>query len=132
MERLDNWLRTRIQVPQRPDWFFVKLHAHGAQEESQAILLGEAMVRFHAQLAKRAADNSRFHYHYVTARELVNLVKAAESGWRGSVKDALDFELVWNSARNSTTSRQRSPQALEEGDLGVETQVALGAGNVGL
>ena len=25
--RIDLWLRARVQVPMRPDWFFVKLHA---------------------------------------------------------------------------------------------------------
>ena len=36
IERLDLWLKARVQVPTRPDWFFVKLHAHGAPENSQA------------------------------------------------------------------------------------------------
>ncbi len=31
--RLPQWLRARVQLPQRPDWFFVKLHAHGAEEK---------------------------------------------------------------------------------------------------
>jgi hypothetical protein len=93
--RLDLWLRARVQVPGRPDWFFVKLHTHGANEVNHEALLGEAMVRFHADLARRARDNPRFHYHYVTAREMYNLIKAAEAGWKGSVAEALDFELVW-------------------------------------
>jgi hypothetical protein len=95
--RLDNWLRARVQVPSRPDWFFVKLHAHGAVEESHDALLGEAMVRFHEALARRAAD-PRFHFHYVTAREMYNLVKAAEAGWQGPVAAAVNFELTWNGA----------------------------------
>jgi len=98
MARLDSWLRARVQVPARPDWFFVKLYAHGAQEDSQRVLLGEPMSRFHRELAARAACNPRFHYHYVTAREMYNLAKAAEAGWKGSVRDALDHELVWNSS----------------------------------
>jgi biofilm PGA synthesis N-glycosyltransferase PgaC len=92
--RLDNWLRARVQVPSRPDWFFVKLHTHGAAEENHDVLLGEPMVRFHEELARRAANNPRFHFHYVTAREMYNLAKAAESGWRGNLADALDFELA--------------------------------------
>ena len=93
--RLDNWLKARIQVPTRPDWFFVKLHAHGTQEPTQAVLLGEPMVRFHEELARRAAANPKFHYHYVTAREMYNLVKAAEAGWQGTVAEARDYELTW-------------------------------------
>ena len=95
-DRIDLWLRARVQVPTRPDWFFVKLHAHGAAEVSHDALLGEPMVRFHESLARRARDDSHFHYHYVTAREMYNLARAAEAGWKGPVADALDFELVSN------------------------------------
>lgn len=95
MARLDLWLRARVQVPPRPDWYFVKLHTHGAPEGNQAVLLGDAMVEFHKGLARRAADDRNFHYHYVTAREMYNLVKAAESGHMGDVAGARDFELVW-------------------------------------
>jgi hypothetical protein len=94
MERLDLWLRARVQVPTRPDWFFVKLHTHGANEANQDVLLGEAMVAFHRALAARAEQDPHFHFHYVTAREMYNLVRAAESGWQGPVGDARDFELV--------------------------------------
>ncbi len=96
LRRVDNWLRARIQVPCRPDWFFVKLHTHGAVEEAHEVLLGDPMVRFHEDLARRARDNPRFHYHYLTARELVNLIKAAEAGWQGDVAGARDYWLVSN------------------------------------
>jgi hypothetical protein len=92
--RLDNWLRARVQVPARPDWFFVKLHAHGAEEVSHEVLLGEPMVQFHRDLARYARTHPRFHYHYVSAREMFNLVRAAEAGWQGSVAQARDFQLV--------------------------------------
>lgn len=101
-DRIDLWLRARIQVPTRPDWFFVKLHTHGGPEMNQRVLLGEPMQRFHSSLVQRAAENTHFHFHYVTAREMYNLVKAAESGWQGSVADAIDFELQWNSSLTGT------------------------------
>ncbi len=96
LNRLLLWLRARVQVPARPDWFFVKLHAHGAVEDSHEALLGEPMVRFHRALAEHARHHPNFHYHYVTAREMYNLVKAAEAGWTGSVAAARDYELVAN------------------------------------
>jgi hypothetical protein len=92
--RLDLWLRARVGVPQRPDWFFVKLHTHGATEANQRVLLAEPMVRFHEMLARRAAADPKFHVHYVTAREMCNLARAAEAGWRGGVAEARDFELI--------------------------------------
>ena len=94
LDRLDLWLRARVQVTGRPDWFFVKLHTHGAKESNAEMLLGEPMTRFHEGLKRRAAADPDFSYHYVTARELYNLARAAEAGWTGSVAGALDFELI--------------------------------------
>src|SRR5262249_27284798 len=99
IDRLARWLRAGVRVPSRPDWAFVKLYTHGANEPNMPVLLGEPMVRFHAALAERAAADSRFQYHYVTAREMYNLVRAAEAGWTGSVAEALDYQLVFNGAR---------------------------------
>ena len=96
LHRLDLWLQARVQIPSRPDWFFVKLHTHGCNEQNQSVLLSEPMVRFHGALAERARQDADFHFHYVTAREMFNLVKAAEAGWSGSVTDALDYHLLWN------------------------------------
>src|SRR5262249_20709621 len=94
IDRLDLWLKARIQVRSRRDWYFLKLHAHGAHEFHHEALLGEPMVRFHQDLADRARCDPHFHYHYVTAREMYNLVKAAEDGWTGTVVEALDYRLV--------------------------------------
>jgi hypothetical protein len=114
IDRLDQWLRARVQVPSRPDWFFVKLHCHGAEDAD--VLLGEATVRFHEALAERARQDQRFHYHYVTAREMYNLVKAAEAGFTGPVADALDCEMLpgpglqpgREAATRSSTGAERS------------------------
>ena len=108
--RLPSWLRARVQVPARPDWYFVKLHAHGAPEETHESLLGEPMVRFHDALAQFARQNPAFQFHYVTAREVCNLVHAAEDGWFGSVEDARDYRLVMsesfgNASRFDTQDR---------------------------
>jgi hypothetical protein len=94
MSRLDLWLQARVQAPRRPDWFFVKLHTHGATEANQRMVLDEPMVQFHKQLIERMRQNSDFHVHYVTAREMYNLARAAEAGWTGSVNDGRDFEVV--------------------------------------
>jgi hypothetical protein len=66
-------------VAGRPDWRFVKLHTHGAQEANSAMLLGDPMRQFHAGLADFARQNDWFRYYYVTARELALLAKAAEA-----------------------------------------------------
>lgn len=89
-KRLDNWLRASIRVDGRPDWYFVKLHTHGALEQNADVLLGPPMVDLHEELSRRTAKQPSFQYHYVTAREMVNIVLAAESGvaeWRMDWRD---------------------------------------------
>jgi hypothetical protein len=99
VERVADWVRAGVRVPSRPDWAFIKLHTHGANEGNMAALIGDAAVKFHESLRESAQKNSMFHFHYVTAREMYNLARAAEAGWTGSVNEARDFELTWNGAK---------------------------------
>ena len=112
IDRLGAWLAARVQVPARPDWFFVKLHTHGATEENRAVLLGEPTVEFHRGLARRAAADPDFHYHYVTAREMYNLVRAAEAGWRGPVDEARDRGLIWDGHRAGRPGMSRQAETV--------------------
>jgi hypothetical protein len=82
LDRLRLWLKAAVTVQGREDWCFIKLHAHGTQEPSTAMLLGEPMRRFHQELAEFAARNPWFYYYYVTAREMAELVHQAEQGQR--------------------------------------------------
>jgi hypothetical protein len=111
VRRLPLWLRARVQVPARPDWFFVKLHCHGAEDSGTAAVLSEAMVRLHEGLAAYAGRQAGFHYHYVTAREMYNLVRAAEAGWGGTVAEALDYELVTDGSFNDASQKRSAPDA---------------------
>ena len=116
LDRLDDWLRARVQVPSRPDWFFVKLHTHGAPEGNAQVLLGEPMIAFHRALGRRAQSDPSFRFHYVTAREMYNLVRAASAGWQGTVNEARNFELDFNGAAepipgvDQDRSRRKSPE----------------------
>jgi hypothetical protein len=71
--RVANWIRQRIGVIGKPDWVFIKVHTHGCQEANFPVLFDG---RLHEALKP-------FQLHYVTARELYNLVKAAEAGQEG-------------------------------------------------
>jgi hypothetical protein len=71
------------------------------------------MEQLHEELARRAGRDRAFHFHYVTAREMYNLARAAEAGWTGSVSDALDFELVWNGATSPSDSTSASAPELQ-------------------
>ena len=78
IDRLHLWMRAGVSVAGRENWRFIKLHTHGAQEANMEMFLGGAMQRFHTDLASFAGANPRVKYHYVTAREMADLVHQAE------------------------------------------------------
>jgi len=87
--RFGLWIDQHISVAGRPDWFFVKLHTHGGIPQNYDMLLGEPIRAFHRALAE--LDEAHFKLHYVTAREMANLVRAAEDGMKGDPSDYRDY-----------------------------------------
>jgi hypothetical protein len=90
-ERMRLWLDCQVTVEDRPNWVFVKLHTHGAKPENTRTLLGEPMRAFHRSLAKMAERDHTLRFHYVSARELVNILHAAEAGHSGEPGQFRDF-----------------------------------------
>ena len=91
--RLRLWARQGIHVAGRPEWIFVKVHTHGCVPANQAVLLGPAMQRLHATLGADFNDGVRWRLHYVTAREMYNIIRAAESGKCGDPGEWRDFKI---------------------------------------
>lgn len=89
--RLQNWLRYHIHVRGRPEWAFVKLHTHGGIPPNYRMLLGDPMRAFYVYLSRMMENDKMIRVHYVTARELVNIVLAAAAGHAGSPSDYRDF-----------------------------------------
>lgn len=92
-ERVDAWVKTGIHVEGRPEWVFVKIHTHGTQERDIDTLLGAEMDAMHTHLESAYNDGSNHVLHYVTAREMYNIIKAAEAGKSGNPADYRDFHL---------------------------------------
>lgn len=101
-ERVDAWVNAGISVAGKPEWIFIKLHTHGTVERDEEALLGEPIKEMHRYLAKRYNDGSKFALHYVTAREMYNIIKAAEHGETGNPGDHRDFELPRPAYRQSS------------------------------
>jgi hypothetical protein len=89
--RLRVWLDLGMHVLGRPEWMFIKLHTHGALPENSAMLLGEPMRHFHDHLKSVCTEGRKFRLHYVTARELVNILHAAEDGKTGNAGSFRDY-----------------------------------------
>ncbi|MEO7063757.1 MAG: hypothetical protein ABI082_08325 [Dokdonella sp.] len=103
--RVDAWVRTGIHVSGRPEWVFVKVHTHGTQERDMDTLLGPATDAMHTHLESAYNDGVHHVLHYVSAREMYNIIKAAEAGKSGNPADFRDFELPpprssWAGARD--------------------------------
>jgi hypothetical protein len=81
--RLRAWVRQQIQVAGQADWIFVKVHTHGAPEPEAESLLGAGGRMLHHELTTRYNDGRSWRLHYVTAREMFNIAKAAMDGETG-------------------------------------------------
>jgi hypothetical protein len=92
--RFADWLSCGICVAGRPEWVFVKAYTHGAPEANAEMLLGPQMAAFHRDLLAAFNDGRRFRLHYVTAREMVNILHAAEDGRTGNPGRYRDYGLV--------------------------------------
>jgi hypothetical protein len=92
--RLRLWLELNVHVEGRPEWIFAKLHTHGGIPRNMDMLLGDPMNAFHRSLPRFAAEHPGFHFHYATAREMANIVHAAEAGKTGNPGDYRDFRYI--------------------------------------
>jgi hypothetical protein len=95
-DRIRLWARQGIHVTGRAEWVFVKVHTHGCVPGNAGVLLGGAMRQAHGILQREFNDGRDWRLHYVSAREMFNLVRAAEAGAAGDPGPYRDFEVVWN------------------------------------
>lgn len=108
-DRIDLWVRQHVHVVGRPEWIFIKVHTHGAQEGDMETLLGQPAHALFSHLESRYNDGKDYVLHYVNARELYNIAKAAEDGKSGNPGSYRDYVL----APPATCPRAVSAQALE-------------------
>ena len=91
-KRIDCWVRTAVHVLGKRNWVFIKVHTHGAT--NLPVVLGKPMDQAFSYLEERYNDGKQFRLHYVTARELYNIVKAAEAGESGENPSAFrDYKI---------------------------------------
>jgi hypothetical protein len=93
LDRIRTWVDCHVHVQGRQDWLFIKLHCHGALEKDFDSLFGARARTMHTQLCEHFNDGKRYRMHYVSARQAVNLVHAAEDGNAGDPDDFLDYRI---------------------------------------
>jgi hypothetical protein len=92
LRRLKLWKKAAISVEGRPDWLFIKLHCHSMDPTQREAVMGGAMQRFLTELVQGAADRQEI-LHFVTARQMVNIIWAACDGRSGNPGDYRDYRL---------------------------------------
>lgn len=91
---IDSWIHTGIHVEGIPNVVFIKTHIHGA---SYNYLTSETqrMELIFSYLENNYNDGSRYILHYVTAREMYNVIKALENGEEAKMIEQLrNYEIV--------------------------------------
>jgi hypothetical protein len=92
LHRLQNWKHAAISVEDRPDWLFIKLHCHGMDPRHDDVMLGEPMQRFLYELVGGAEARGET-IHFVSAREMTNVILAACDGREGNPGEYRDYLL---------------------------------------
>ena len=92
--RARSWVRLRVCVAGRPDWVFIKVHTHGCKEANTRVVLGPPMQTLHEWLGVHYNDGIQYKLHYVTAREMYNIIKAAERGLAGAPGEFRDLVIA--------------------------------------
>lgn len=92
LKRLQLWKQAAVTVSGRDDWLFIKLHCHGMDPRDRDVMLGGSIRRFLSDLIERAQQRSET-LHFVTAREMVNIILATCDGLEGDPGEFRDYRL---------------------------------------
>jgi len=95
-QRVKLWINANIHVKNSPDHIFIKLHTHGCQEKNSEYLLNGGLADLFFYFNNNYNDGTNYRTHFVTAREMVNVVKALEDGVVDNVKKMREYRLVRN------------------------------------
>lgn len=95
-DRVRLWVEEAVHVQGRPEWVVVKVHTHGTVEANQKLFLGSQFEQILSHLEDRYNDGKSYVLHYVTARELYNIIKAAEDNCDGDPGTYRDYRLISN------------------------------------
>ena len=93
LERLRLWQQAAVTVKGQPDWLFAKLHCHGMNPDDESAMLGDSMQKFLRELSAWAQNGGEMSLHFVTTREMVNIILAACDGREGNPREFTDYKL---------------------------------------
>lgn len=104
-DRMRIWLRLGIHVLGQPNWVFIKLYTHGGIPQNMVTLLADPMRRFYEFLLSEYNNGPDYRLHFVTAREMVNIIHAAEDGHSGNAGRFRDYRYTSSLKPSPVTTR---------------------------
>lgn len=92
-DRIALWVEAGVHVQGRPEWIFIKVHTHGTQENDMDALLGKPVDDMFTELESNYNDGENYVLHYVSTREMYNIIKAAEERKSGNPYEFRNYVL---------------------------------------
>jgi len=114
LRRLANWKRAGISVEGRPEWVFIKLHCHGMDPRHDEVLLGAPMRQFLRELVDGAEVRGET-LHFVSAREMANIILAACDGREGNPGEYRDYRFKRERPHAANARRDAASEAVLKG-----------------
>lgn len=114
LRRLSLWKQAAISVHGKPDWLFIKLHCHGMDSRHEEATLGSVMQEFVRDLVTGAEDRKEI-LHFVSAREMVNIILAACDGREGNPGEYRDYRLKRVRPQLSNSAKDQRSAAVVKG-----------------
>lgn len=110
--RVDLWVKTGIHIKGQRNWIIIKTHIHGAADAD--IVLGKEMDKIYKYIETKYNDGEDYLLHYVSARELYNIIKAIEDGKEGeNPEEYRNYKIMAPKYDSSPEVSEASPKLKE-------------------
>ncbi len=111
-KKVRGWVNTGIHIKGKSNWIIIKAHTHGAVDAST--VLGEEMDEIFLQFETKYNDGKKFVLHYVTARELYNIIRAVVDGKDDDNPEVFRDYLIKPPQYDSTPSIMEASSTLQQ------------------
>jgi hypothetical protein len=110
-KRIDSWVNTGIHIQGIPDTVFIKTHTHGAVNHKA--VLGNEMDSIFRYLESNYNDSKNYILHYVTAREMYNIINALKEGHSSQKIEEYRNYIIKSPKYDSSPDIERASNELE-------------------
>jgi hypothetical protein len=97
IDRVKIWVDEGVHVKGAQEHVFIKLYSHGAQEQTIDMFFKDnGLIRLFENLQQYSSEIGA-ELHYVSARELVNVILALIKGKNGTIEERCNFRYKFSS-----------------------------------